>query len=383
MDNLQTNNASGHTSRVEDRAQASHPEPSGRVEQGMDPARRTSENQRQQPRERSASAFQNSAAAGKYWIILGVLAVIAAGCGFGLLAYGNPMPVGTEQFWLIAERRMNSVIAMAVVAICQAMATVAFHTVTNNRIITPSIMGFESLYVLIHTSTVFFLGAAGLHNARTLSTFVFQIVVMILLSLILYSWLLTGRHANMHAMLLVGIIIGGGLGSISTFMQRLLTPSEFDVLTARMFGSVNNADPEYYPLAIPLCLGAAGLLFVFSRRLNVLGLGKDAAMNLGLNYKMWSIGTLILVSVLMAVSTALVGPMTFLGFLVATLAYQFADTFDHRFIFPMAVLTAFSVLTGAYFVLNHVFYAQGVVSIVIELVGGSVFLFVILRKGRL
>ena len=124
-------------------------------------------------------------------------------------------------------------------------------------------------------------------------------------------------------------------------------------------------------------------MFVFSRRLNVLGLGKDAAMNLGLNYKMWSIGTLILVSVLMAVSTALVGPMTFLGFLVATLAYQFADTFDHRFIFPMAVLTAFSVLTGAYFVLNHVFYAQGVVSIVIELVGGSVFLFVILRKGRL
>ena len=150
-----------------------------------------------------------------------------------------------------------------------------------------------------------------------------------------------------------------------------------------MFGSVNNADPEYYPLALPLCLGAAGLLFVFSRRLNVLGLGKDAAMNLGLNYKLWSIGTLILVSVLMAVSTALVGPMTFLGFLVATLAYQFADTFDHRFIFPMAVLTAFSVLTGAYFVLNHVFYAQGVVSIVIELVGGSVFLFVILRKGRL
>ncbi len=134
MDNLQTNNASEHTSRVEDRAQAGNPEPSGRVEQGMSPARRISENQGQQPRERSASAFQNSAAAGKYWIILGVLAVIAAGCGFGLLAYGNPMPVGTEQFWLIAERRMNSVIAMAVVAICQAMATVAFHH--NLRLIT-------------------------------------------------------------------------------------------------------------------------------------------------------------------------------------------------------------------------------------------------------
>ena len=334
-------------------------------------------------RERRASAFQSTAAARKYWIIFGVLAVIAICCAFGLLAYGNPMPFGTEQFWLIAERRLNAVIAMAVVAICQATATVAFHTVTNNRIITPSIMGFESLYVLIHTSTVFFLGAAGLTNARTLTTFIFQVVVMILLSLILYSWLLTGRHANMHAMLLVGIIIGGGLGSISTFMQRLLTPSEFDVLTARLFGSVNNADADYYPVAIPLCLGAAAVLYALSRRLNVLSLGKDAAMNLGLNYKFWSILTLILVSVLMAVSTALVGPMTFLGFLVATLAYQFADTFDHRYIFPMAALTGFSVLSAAYFILNHVFYAQGVVSIVIELVGGSVFLFVILRKGRL
>ena len=75
--------------------------------------------------------------------------------------------------------------------------------------------------------------------------------------------------------------------------------------------------------------------------------------------------------------------MTFLGFLVATLAYQLADTYDHRRIFPIAVLTGFVVLAGAYFVMNHIFYAQGVVSIIIELVGGSVFLYVILRKGRL
>ena len=90
-----------------------------------------------------------------------------------------------------------------------------------------------------------------------------------------------------------------------------------------------------------------------------------------------------LVAVLMATSTALVGPMTFLGFLVATLAYQFADTHDHRRIFPVAVLTGFVVLCGAYVVMKHVFYAQGVVSIIIELVGGSVFLLVILKKGRL
>ena len=115
----------------------------------------------------------------------------------------------------------------------------------------------------------------------------------------------------------------------------------------------------------------------------MLALGPDATTNLGINHRGKAIVVLILVAVLMAVSTALVGPMAFLGFLVATLAYQFAGTSDHRYVFPMAIATAFLVLAGAYFVMNHIFYAQGVVSIIIELVGGTVFLYVILRKGRL
>ena len=332
---------------------------------------------------REVGAFQTSQSKRRYWLLTASLVVAALLFTAGLLSWGNPMEFGTRGYWLIAQRRLNSVIAMAVVAVCQAVATVAFQTVTNNRIITPSIMGFESLYVAIHTSTVYFLGAAGLNNARTLEMFVIQLVLMVGLSLILYTWLLAGDNPNMHAMLLVGIVLGGGLGSVSTFMQRLLTPSEFDVLTARLFGSVNNADPAYYPLAVPLVLVAAGLMVLNSRRLNVLGLGRDVAVNLGVNHKKHAVFTLVLVSVLMAVSTALVGPMTFLGFLVATLAYQFADTYDHRYVFPMAALLGYCILAGAYFVMNHIFYAQGVVSIIIELVGGLTFLIVVLRKGRL
>lgn len=332
---------------------------------------------------RAVGSFQSAAAARKYWILLGVLAVVGAISAFGLLAYENPMELGTRKWWLIAQRRADAVTAMAIVAVCQAVATVAFHTVTNNRILTPSIMGFESLYVAINTATIFFLGSSGLTQARNLGSFLLQMGIMVALSLVLYTWLLTNRSNNMHAMLLVGIVIGGGLGSVSAFMQRMLTPSEFDVLTARLFGSVNNAETEYYPIAISLVIVATAALYVNSRKLNVLSLGRDAATNLGVNHKTNAVYTLILVSVLIATSTALVGPMTFLGFLVATLTYQFAETYDHRFLFPMAAVTAFTVLTAAYFLMKHVFYAEGVVSIIIELVGGSVFLFVILRKGRL
>ncbi|WP_083439906.1 iron chelate uptake ABC transporter family permease subunit [Corynebacterium riegelii] len=314
---------------------------------------------------------------------MGVLLVVALTCGAGLLAYNNPMEFGSRGYWLIAQRRLTAVTAMAIVAVCQGFATVAFQTITNNRILTPSIMGFESLYVAIHTATIYFFGVSGLLQGRTTSMFVLQVALMIGLSLVLYSWLLSNSEANLHAMLLVGIVLGGGLASVSTFMQRMLTPSDFDVLTARLFGSVNNADPEYYPVAIPLVAVAVVLILLRARYLNVLGLGRNAAMNLGVGFRGNAIYILVLVAVLMAVSTALVGPMTFLGFLVATLTYQFADTYDHRYLLPMAALMGFCILTSAYFLMNHVFYAQGVVSIIIELVGGLTFLVVILRKGRL
>ena len=112
-------------------------------------------------------------------------------------------------------------------------------------------------------------------------------------------------------------------------------------------------------------------------------LGKDVCTSLGVNHKRSTIYILILVSVLMSVSTALVGSLTFFGFLVATLSYQFAPTYDHKYIFPMTLALGFLVLTASYFFMNHIFNAQGVVSIIIELFGGITFLIVILRKGIL
>ena len=330
-----------------------------------------------------SGAFPDAASQRRYWIVLAVLVVLAAGAALGLLAIGNPMPVGSRGFWLIAEMRVTSLVVMAVVAICQAVATITFQTVTNNRIITPSIMGFESLYTVIQTAAVYTLGVAGVVALQGPGQFLAQVAAMVGLSVLLYGWLLRGRYANIQVMLLVGIIMGGGLGAVSTFMQRLLSPSEFDVLSARLFGSVTNASAEYLPFAIPLVVVATTLIWLNARTLNVIAMGRDVCINVGVDHGRQTIYSLVLVSVLMAVSTALVGPMTFFGFLVATLTYQLAGTHDHRRLLPLGALTGFVVLAGAYFVMNHVFYAQGVVSIIIELVGGTVFLVVIMRKGRL
>ncbi|PRB70269.1 iron chelate uptake ABC transporter family permease subunit [Arthrobacter sp. MYb213] len=332
---------------------------------------------------RASGALPTKKTRTRYWVVFSIMLALALSFAFGLLAWDNPMPVGSDGFWLIAQMRGSSILTMAIVAFCQAVATVSFQTVTNNRIITPSIMGFESLYIAVQTASVFFMGAAGVVALQGIWQFTLQVAIMVVLACLLYGWLLSGKLGNIQIMLLVGIILGAGLGSISTFMQRMLSPSEFDILTAKLFGSMNNADMSYMPVAIPLILIAGFFLISNSRKMNIVALGRDTTMNLGINHRTEVMRTLFFVSILMAVSTALVGPMTFLGFLVATLAYQLADTYDHRFVFPIAFLTGFVVLSGAYFVMKNIFYAQGAVSIIIEAVGGITFLIFILRKGRL
>lgn len=332
---------------------------------------------------RSAKAFRCKKEEKRYWITLIILFSLGAFASYGLLVYNNPVPISSPSFLPIVRRRMVALTAMIIAAICQSLSTVTFQSITNNRVITPSLLGFEALYTTIHTSTMFFFGATTFINFTGMGPFIFQVTAMVLMCLILYGWLLSGKYGDLQLMLLVGVIMGTGLRSLSSFMRRLLAPSEFDILQARLFGSVNNASSQYFSVAIPIVILVSILIFINSKKLNVLSLGKDISNTIGVKHQSNVIYSLILVSVLMSISTALVGPLTFFGFLVATLSYQLVPTYDHRYIFPMSLAIGFLILTGAYFFMYHVFNAQGVVSIIIEMFGGITFLAIILRKGTL
>ncbi|MCI1257282.1 MAG: iron chelate uptake ABC transporter family permease subunit [Corynebacterium provencense] len=333
--------------------------------------------------QRTSGPFTTARQRVRYTVLVAVLVALALLVTVAHMTYGNPVPFGEKGFWRIVNLRRDALIAIALVALCQAFATVAFHTATDNRIITPSIMGFESIYVAVQTSVIFFFGSVGLAQFTGLPQFLLQVGIMVAFAVTLFTWLLSGRFGNIQVILLVGIVLGGGLRSLSTFMQRLLDPNEFDILTARTFGNIANANTENFPVIIPVVAVVCLVLYLRSRRMNVIALGRETATNLGVDHRRELMLILFLVSVLMAMTTSMVGPMTFLGFLVATIAYQLTDTYDHRLILPVATLVGYVFLGGSYFIMRNIFDAEGAVTIIIELIGGSVFLLFIMRKGRL
>jgi iron complex transport system permease protein len=234
---------------------------------------------------------------------------------------------------------------------------------------------------VIQTALVFLFGAGTLAATDGLGKIALQSLLMVGVASALYGWLFTGTRANLHLLLLVGVVLGAGFGSLSTFMQRLLTPSEFDILSARLFGNISASDVSYLPWGALVCLVVGTVLWRRRHVLDVVALGRETATSLGVRHQREVMLTLVLVAVLISVSTSMAGPMTFFGFVVAMLTYQVVGDSRHSRTLPMVVAVACATLLTAYFVLRHVFYAAGLVSVIIELGGGLVFLVHLLRKG--
>lgn len=331
----------------------------------------------------TVSSFRSKKEKKSYILSLIILSLLSIVIVYGLLVYNNPVPIDSPSFLPVIKRRQNAIIAMAIAAICQAVGSVLFQSVTSNRIITPSILGFEAIYSAVNTAIMYFLGISGFMAIGGKRFFIFQIILMVGICLLLFMGIFNKKDGNIELMLLIGVILGQGLRSIAAFMRRLLSPSEFDILQAKLFASVNNSDSQYFALSIGIIFVVVAAIFLNTNKINVISLGKDVATNLGLNHKKATFLSLIAVAILISISTALVGPMTFYGFLVATLTYELAKTYDHKYLLIMAILLAFVILSGSYFIMNHIFNANGVVSVLIELIGGIAFLMLIFKEEKL
>ncbi len=285
----------------------------------------------------------------------------------------------------ILPRRAIKVSAMLLVAVAVGVSTLLFQTVTANRILTPSIMGFDSLYILVQTALAFVAGAATLATAPSTLKFGLEILLMVGgFSAFLYRWMFTGATRSLHLLLLVGIVLGTLFRGFSSLLQRLMEPSEFIILQDLFFASFNNVDPGGLLGGVSAVLIALVCVAVWRMRhtLDVLALGREVAINVGVDHKRVVMRVLLACSLLVAISTALVGPVTFFGLLVVSLGYQLCRGFRHAWLLPIVVLIGAIALVGGQLLLERVFGFATALSVIIEFTGGILFLYLLL-KGSL
>lgn len=278
-------------------------------------------------------------------------------------------------------RRVKKVLAIVLTGGAIALSTTVFQTITNNRILTPSVMGLDSLYVLIQTFVIFVFGSMTMYELGNLN-FLISVGGMILFSGVLYKILFRREGSNIYFLLLIGMIFGSLFSSMSSFMEVLIDPNEFQYVSDKMFASFNNVKTEL--LLIAAVSVAISLIYFarFFKYLNVLALGRDQAINLGVNYDYVVKRLLIVVAILISVATALVGPITFLGLLVVNVAYEFMKTYRHSYLIAGSILISIIALVGGQLLVEHVFSFSTTLSVIINFIGGVYFIYLLLKESK-
>lgn len=279
-------------------------------------------------------------------------------------------------------RRGKKILAIVVTGGVIAFSTMIFQTITNNRILTPSILGLDSLYLLVQTFVIFVFGSASLTASDKNINFIISVGMMVVFAGLLYKILFKREEQNIYFLLLVGLIFGTFFGSLSSFMQVLIDPNEFMLVQDKMFASFNNVNTDLLIIAIVIVLLTIGYFWKFTKYLDVLSLGKEQAINLGIDYDYVVKRLLIVISILVSVSTALVGPITFLGLLVANVTHEFLKTYQHKQLILGAVLISVIALVGGQLIVERVFTFSTTLSVIINFVGGVYFIYLLLKENK-
>lgn len=307
-----------------------------------------------------------------------VLAALALLALVAVVAFMTWNARGPWDFVLSLRGRKLWGIALCAYAI--AVSTVLFQTVSGNRIITPAIMGFDALFALIQTMLVFFFGGFAYLTLPAELRFLLNAGVMIVCATLLFRWLFGRESRSLHLLVLVGIVFGVLFRSLSGLMQRMINPNDFVVLQDAMFASFNAIEPTLLMIATVVLAAATLVVLPLLNKLDVLLLGREPAIGLGVDHVRTVSVVLVVVAVMVSVSTALVGPVLFFGLLVAHLAYMLMPSYRHAYVLPAAVLVALIGLVGGQVILERGFGYDTALSIIIEFLGGIVFLLLILRK---
>ena len=310
-----------------------------------------------------------------------LLAVLVLLCAGAYLVVGvNFSSAKLLQYAL--KIRTPKLLAILITAFAIGGASIVFQSVINNTIVTPCLLGMNALYTLIHTAVVFVAGSGSLLALNANLSFAVDVLLMGIVATLIYSWLFQKTNHNVLYVLLVGTVLTSFFGSIQTTLTRVMDPNEYDALLSSLVASFSNINSEIILFAVLLLAAIVWFLRKDLALLDVLTLGKAQAINLGVDYDRSVRRLLLGVTLCIAVATAMVGPISFMGLIVANLSRQLLKTYRHSQLILGSALFGMVILVGGQLIVERVYVYAVPISVFITVGGGLYFLYLLLTKRR-
>lgn len=292
----------------------------------------------------------------------------------------NSYPESPALFMYIMKLRLPTLICMIIASISIGAATLIFQSIVNNRIVTPALLGMNSIYSFLHTAVVFVMGTGSTLFLNKNLIFAVDLVLMGIVATLVYWFLFKKTGHNILYIMLIGTVLSSLFGSMQSAMIRVMDPNEYDALLSSLVADFNNVNGEIIIFAIVMLLVIAILLHKDLALLDVITMGRHQAINLGVDYDNVIRRLLFGVVLCMAVATATIGSVSFLGLIVANLARQILKTYKHTHLIVGASLMGMLALIGGQMLSQHIFHFSVPVSVFVTVAGGIYFLYLLLSK---
>jgi iron complex transport system permease protein len=322
---------------------------------------------------------------------------------FSLNIGSVPIPIRTS-FRLLADRltggsssgdpletvlfsvRLPRVLLGSLVGAALAAAGTAFQSLLRNPLADPYVLGVStgaSMGTILYSIFAGWLGfasaAGGIIYGRPLAAFLGAVFTVGAV------YIIAGGHyrgaESSQRLLLAGIVLASFLSSINVFLLTSTNQADLRGIFYWLIGDLSRpVDASIYPVTFLVLFGFL-LLYLFSHSLNLISMGEDDAMILGVEVRRVKTSVYVVASLITGAVVSISGPIAYIGLICPHMGRMMFGS-DNRILFPAVFIF------GAIFTLLADTLARTILSptelpvgIVTALCGAPLFIYLLRRKG--
>jgi iron complex transport system permease protein len=302
---------------------------------------------------------------------------------FDQIASSIPSPGNPLAEVIVISFRVPRILLAVLTGMSLAVAGAVMQGLLRNPLVSPFTLGLSS--AASFGAAIAIVAGPGLLGASLLVSQDIFIVIMAFLfgwlSMLLVYKLSRSRGSNQSNLILAGVVIGYIFQAGVMAMKYYTSDENLRDIVVWLMGGMWGASWNTVLLLLPLCLVSFLLLERMAWDLNALAAGDDVAKNMGIDVNRFRLTGLMIATFVASCCLAFTGIIGFIGLMAPHICRMIIGN-DHRYLIPCSALMGASILlvsdTVARTILTPVELPVG---IIMYIIGGGFFLFLIVRSG--
>ena len=311
----------------------------------------------------------------RYWIFLLILlSVISLFLGVSSVTMRGLFNLEDSQWQIFLDSRVPRLVSILIAGASLSICGLVMQQLSRNRFVSPTTAGtMDSARLGILLAILFFPGASMLLKTAI------AVLVSFIGSLLFMSILSRLKFKDTIFVPLVGMMFGNVISSITAFIayqQDLL--QNLSGWLQGVFSLVMSGRYELLYFSLPMLI----ISYLFAQRFSIVGMGKDFATNLGLNYNQVLYIGLLIVSTVSSIIIVSVGVIPFLGLIIPNLVALYLGDNLKKILSHTALLGAVFVLFCDILGRCLIYPYEISINAVVGVMGSGIFLYFLLKRYR-